>query len=299
MISIVGLGYGQSYTGYVLENVTNNTEDTIYMSLRAGSCGSPDGSMNSTTTSPPSYNWLDANGYCNPNSYGTNPTVCWTFTPSSSSVTINSGYSQTGCVNVSFGPFNLYDASCTLIGTGLNFTSLVPGNSYVWCMTASASGGGPSCTGFNDFCPYFFNNIVLPVELGIFFGYSYEGKSILKWTTFSENNNDYFTVERSIDSENWTQLGNVEGAGYSTSGIDYTYYDNHPLTGVNYYRLKQTDFDGKYQYFNIIPIIHKESKKKLIKIVNVTVQIVTEEYEGVKYFIYDDGTVEQKVIIKQ
>ena len=106
------MSYSQVTNSTILKNSFIGKVPT-YMNNKAGSCGSPDGAMNSTTITPPSYAWLQANGYCNPSAYGTNPTVCWTFTPTSTSVTMNSGYSTTGCANISHGPFNLYNSSCT------------------------------------------------------------------------------------------------------------------------------------------------------------------------------------------
>lgn len=212
----------------------------FYLTEKAGSCGSPDGPMNSIPAPPPSYAWLQANGYCNPNSYGTSPTVCWTFTPTSSSVTINSGYSQSGCVNVAFGAFNLYNAACVQIGTGLNFSGLTPGLQYTWCMSGAAWGGGPGCIGFTDFCPYYTNNTVLPIEMLEF--HCNENK--LVWITESEINNSHFRIETTEDGKTWTYLKSVVGAGYSTLPMFY----ETEVDGT-YVRLIQVDFDGNYSYY--------------------------------------------------
>ena len=60
----------------------------------AATCALPSGGMNSIAAPPPSYVWLQTNGYCNPSgSYGSSGTVCWSFIPTGNSVTINSGYS--------------------------------------------------------------------------------------------------------------------------------------------------------------------------------------------------------------
>jgi len=205
---------------------------------KAGSCASPDGTNTVTTVTPPSHAWLDANGYCYPAAYGTNPTVCWTFTPTSSSVTLNSGYSTTGCANISHGPFELYDASCTLIGTGLNFTGLTPGVQYTWCMTSSAWGGGPGCIGFTDYCPYYFNNVVLPVEF-ISFDVNCNG---FTWSTASEVNNDYFTIYHSYNGYDWNFYKEYPGNGNNNTFLTYDFYDE--IIHRGYYKLTQTDFNG-------------------------------------------------------
>lgn len=76
----------------------------------------------------------------------------------------------------------------------------------------------------------------------------------LYWSTASETNNSYFTIERSTDGENFESIGTEKGAGNSSSIYNYNFWDENPLQGVSYYRLKQTDFDGKYSYSKIIAI---------------------------------------------
>jgi hypothetical protein len=85
----------------------------------------------------------------------------------------------------------------------------------------------------------------LPVELGDFKGkVTDEEKVQLNWMTYSEVNNDFFTVERSADGMNYEEVTRVKGKGNSTSINNYQWMDEKPLPGLSYYRLKQTDFDG-------------------------------------------------------
>lgn len=88
----------------------------------------------------------------------------------------------------------------------------------------------------------------LPVELISFTGKNVETKNILEWVTGSETNNDYFTLERSINGYTFEDLSKLDGAGNSNSTLHYQYIDNNPFPGKNYYRLKQTDFDGYVKY---------------------------------------------------
>lgn len=74
------------------------------------------------------------------------------------------------------------------------------------------------------------------------------------WSTASEINNDYFNLERSGDSRNFENIAMVEGAGNSTYQRDYSFLDSSPLSGLSYYRLKQTDFDGRFSYSEIVPV---------------------------------------------
>ena len=90
----------------------------------------------------------------------------------------------------------------------------------------------------------------LPITL-----YSFSiDKNKLTWTTSSEINNDYFTIERSTNMLNWEIIGTVEGSGFSNTKITYDFIDNNQLPGHNYYRLKQTDYDGSYEYFDAISV---------------------------------------------
>jgi hypothetical protein len=81
----------------------------------------------------------------------------------------------------------------------------------------------------------------------------------ITWTTASETNNDYFTIERSIDGVNFESLIEVDGAGNSNQALHYKTTDLSPFEGQSYYRLKQTDFDGKFAYSEIrsVDFIHQ------------------------------------------
>ena len=92
------------------------------------------------------------------------------------------------------------------------------------------------------------NTSGLPVELVEFY-VKYIDKSIeLHWTTASEINNEGFEVERSIDGRNWELLDFVPGNGTTVEFQYYSYMDDHPVLGFNYYRLRQVDFDGAFEY---------------------------------------------------
>lgn len=92
----------------------------------------------------------------------------------------------------------------------------------------------------------------LPIELISFTAKPLSTKIILEWSTASEIHNDYFTVEHSTDAFNFEVLGNVDGAGNSTAVLSYSLEDLSPETGVNYYRLKQTDYDNHSTFSEII-----------------------------------------------
>jgi hypothetical protein len=93
----------------------------------------------------------------------------------------------------------------------------------------------------------------MPVELVSFNGTAAAGQVKLLWTTASETNNDYFTIEKSNDGVAFEPLGYVNGAGNSNIVTEYAFYDNDPFA-LSYYKLKQTDFDGTSAYSEIIAI---------------------------------------------
>lgn len=96
---------------------------------------------------------------------------------------------------------------------------------------------------------------VFPVELVDFQASVLNNKSVkLIWQTSSELNNNGFEILGSIDAKTWRKLNFVEGAG-STSGMQYyNYEDRHPNIGINYYRLKQIDLDGAFEYSSVVSI---------------------------------------------
>ena len=94
-------------------------------------------------------------------------------------------------------------------------------------------------------------NSPLPIELVSYNARAVNGKAHLTWVTVSEQNNDYFTIERSNGRGEWLPLHTVDGAGNSTIEISYEYWDYSPMIGSNYYRIKQTDYDGTSSYSRI------------------------------------------------
>jgi len=91
----------------------------------------------------------------------------------------------------------------------------------------------------------------LPIQLISFDATLQQGEVKLNWSTASELNNEFFTVQRSQDAEQWQDFSKVKGAINSNQRIDYETTDGLPFTGVSYYRLKQTDLDGQYSYSSV------------------------------------------------
>ncbi len=105
--------------------------------------------------------------------------------------------------------------------------------------------------------------IVLPVELLDFTAVVEEAGVLLRWLTVSEEHNDRFIVERSIDGRTFTALGTVKGQGNSRVAVTYRFVDTSPHTGTAYYRLRQMDVDGAESYSNAIAVASAGSTDNL------------------------------------
>lgn len=129
----------------------------------------------------------------------------------------------------------------------------------------------------------------LPVELTEFVGYN-KVQNILDWKTASESNNDYFTIDHSIDNENWTKIAEIDGNGSTTQESTYQHivYNFRPV--VNYYRLSQTDNDGTTKIYKSVAIDNRGNNKEIVKVVNTLGQEVNDDTKGIVYIIYVDGT---------
>lgn len=92
----------------------------------------------------------------------------------------------------------------------------------------------------------------LPIELIFFKSKCENQKAVLKWSTASETNNDYYLVERSFDGIDWKTIGIVDGSGNSNGLKNYSFIDEETFNDISYYRLKQTDFNETYTYSPII-----------------------------------------------
>ena len=92
---------------------------------------------------------------------------------------------------------------------------------------------------------------MLPVELASFTS-SVNGRDVtLNWTTASETNNAGFDIERSSLNGVWSRVGNVSGAGTTASNQSYAFTDRNLSTGSFSYRLKQIDYNGNFEYYNL------------------------------------------------
>ncbi len=125
------------------------------------------------------------------------------------------------------------------------------------CMTGGGGGGIENSP--HSFTFSFNDPAAFPVELIDFTASVVNEKVILKWITASEINNDYFTIEKSKNGKDWIRVEEVKGNGNSTTNRYYSCFDHDPFSGVSFYRLKQTDFDGTFKYSPAVAVNFKGS----------------------------------------
>lgn len=105
------------------------------------------------------------------------------------------------------------------------------------------------------------NSSPLPVELLSFTANTTgDHRVVCNWTTLTETNNDYFTVQRSPDGTSFTDIGTIDGSGNSNEPLSYTFEDETAVTGINFYRLKQTDYDGRFSLSEVVAVRFTESQ---------------------------------------
>ncbi len=157
-----------------------------------------------------------------------------------------------------------YDYDITLIPAGAN-TSLLAASLYDAFVKDGQFIGNPcantlgnySATGLISFSQFNIvggNNAVLPITLKVFKVYKTASTDVIEWTTDAEVNNKLFSIERSLDGIEFTEIGVVQSKalnGNSNHTLDYRFIDQNPQQGYNYYRLKQVDFDEKSTLSNV------------------------------------------------
>ncbi len=107
-------------------------------------------------------------------------------------------------------------------------------------------------------------NSALPIALKDFNAETRENSVVLNWVTASELNNDYFSVQRSEDGSNWETIHTVNASGNSTTTQEYQSEDQSPLLGQSYYRLMQTDYDGRTSYSKTASVYFESTAKNII-----------------------------------
>ena len=105
--------------------------------------------------------------------------------------------------------------------------------------------------------------VPLPVELINFYGRLLNKQIELKWITASELNNLGFEIQKSNNGIDWQIIDFVDGRGTTSEVNEYNYIDTNPFSGINYYRLKQLDYDGAFEFSKVIAIEYKSPEKEI------------------------------------
>jgi hypothetical protein len=254
---------GTGGTGYVTVKYTSTSTDEFYIPVGA------DGSQRIIAITPSSATstvWTVEYIESTPYNSGT---LTWNTHPTGSPIESGSGIAN---VNNDY-YYNISrtgTATATLkIGmVGLSQTPASNGETHLihwdsgdnhWEKLTSTRGGATEAnryvqaTNVSNFSPFGQGSggAALPIDLLSFDAKCEEGEVGLTFDVASQINNDYYTIERSVDNKNWsivTEIAGVEGGNTSTE-MSYRWTDYNPLRGMSYYRLTQTDFDGRSEIF--------------------------------------------------
>ncbi len=137
------------------------------------------------------------------------------------------------------------------------------------------------------------NPVTLPTELISFMSAYDASRNVNKisWTTLSERENDYFTLERSTDGSSWATIDQQEGMGTTASITNYHYDDYSFEPGkINYYRLVQTDFNGQRTTFDVISVDNSQMERVVVKVLNTMGQEIPHDTKGLVILLYEDGS---------
>ena len=171
----------------------------------------------------------------------------------------SANFSVTGLANAT--GYDLYMNDGVLIfieskdSPNFTFDRLTANTQYIWYVVPKNDGGkAGNC---NSTAFKFTTGGTLPVVWLSFKAAKINGQNMLQWATASETNNSYFLIERSVDGRIFNALGKVSSTahnGNATQKLEYTFTDSKPITGNNWYRLKQVDKDGNATYSSVVVV---------------------------------------------
>jgi len=184
----------------------------------------------------------------------------------------NGGSGTTNAANASYGP------NCN----GLTVTN--------FCNTVQIQIQGPGLPSQTITCAY----SALPIELMSFDAYLDDRQVQINWSTASEKDNDFFTVEKSRDGIHYEVVEVVNGVGSTSKKQDYSSIDYTPYAGISYYRLRQTDYNGVSETFDAVSVNFKSESSLVSNIYpnpsnSSTVNLAIAEVKNlpVTLYIYD------------
>ena len=169
------------------------------------------------------------------------------------------------------------------------YQSTYTGTGYfqIWIKTVY---GGPTSVYLDDVTIYESAPKVLPIDLIYLTGHGdYEG-NVIEWATGSEHNNDYFTIYRSLDGYKWYTVSNIKGSGSSSVTSYYNITDEDNYSGISYYTLKQTDFDGRFKMYPPISVYNNRTSKTVLRVTDLLGREITDTTGQARIVEYTDGS---------
>jgi Secretion system C-terminal sorting domain len=128
--------------------------------------------------------------------------------------------------------------------TSIAFSPVIANNGFFYIRWSSSANGGTGSRDEIGLDNIVLSEPVLPIELNTLKIKSNVNSNKLSWQTATEKNNAKFNIERSENGETFSKIGEVKGKGTSNVEQNYSFTDATPIKGINYYRLRQVDFDG-------------------------------------------------------
>ena len=117
----------------------------------------------------------------------------------------------------------------------------------------------------------------------------------LEWEVASQVNNDYYTILKSSDGFSWSELTRIEGAGTTNSVIKYNTKDENPRRGWNYYKLKQTDYDGQWEEFEIVSVGFDPPRLEIVRSYDQMGREVKSNQRGFVIQVWDNGDITKTI----
>jgi len=177
-----------------------------------------------------------------------------------------------------------------------SYSSLVPGQTYhIRLLIADSNDGAYDSVVYLEESSFVTEPTNLPVEFIDFEGSCIEKGNEFEWSTASERNNQFFELSRSEDATNWEVIDTIISKGNSTTGAYYNYTFENTRTGLNYFKLSQTDMDGKRELLKMIAIENNcmTENQVIINYFNRNREInvdFTQLYEGlIGFTLYDSA----------
>lgn len=190
----------------------------------------------------------------------------WDITPSSA-VTANITLSYLGTENTLNAPYNTGNIGIQWWdGSGWALDNSASGSA----VAVTAGVGNVTANGLSQFCPFVISSVSvpLPVEMVDMDVKCLGDGNLISWTTASENNSNYFIIEKSNDANEFTNIGRVNAAGESKVKLSYSFVDRTENTTLTYYRIKEVDVNGNVKKYKILSTQHCAIKLSNIEIAN-------------------------------